>query len=64
MRNNRKEMVFVFVSRCRFENEYSKRIKESGKLNLIRRDGRIVPWNIKKVKPESRFGIHLQTSKS
>jgi ribonucleoside-diphosphate reductase alpha chain len=50
VRNNRREMAHAFVAKCRFENEYYRRIKESRKLSLIRRDGTVVPWNIEKIK--------------
>ncbi|MDR2779132.1 MAG: ribonucleoside-diphosphate reductase subunit alpha [Puniceicoccales bacterium] len=50
VRNNKREMAHAFVAKCRFENEYYRRIKESRKLSLIRRDGSVVPWNIEKVK--------------
>ncbi|MDR1401680.1 MAG: ribonucleoside-diphosphate reductase subunit alpha [Puniceicoccales bacterium] len=50
VRNKAKEMACAFVAKCRFENEYYKRLKEGRKLSLIRRDGTIVPWNIEKIK--------------
>ncbi|MDR1890699.1 MAG: ribonucleoside-diphosphate reductase subunit alpha [Puniceicoccales bacterium] len=50
VRNNKRDMAHAFVAKCRFENEYYKRFKESRKLNLIRRDGSVVPWNVEKIK--------------
>jgi ribonucleoside-diphosphate reductase alpha chain len=50
VRNKAREMACAFVAKCRFENEYYKRLKEGRKLSLIRRDGTIVPWNIEKIR--------------
>ena len=50
VRNGEVEMAHAFVTKCQFENEYYKRLKDGRKLSLIRRDGSVVPWNIEKIK--------------
>ena len=50
VRNEKKDIAHVFVVKNKLQNEYYKRYKEGKKLNLIRRDGSVVPWNIEKVK--------------
>jgi ribonucleoside-diphosphate reductase alpha chain len=50
VRNEKKEMAYAFVTKLKLENEYYKHLKEGRKLNLIRRDGSVVPWNIEKIK--------------
>jgi ribonucleoside-diphosphate reductase alpha chain len=50
VRNGQMEMAYAFVARCTFENDHHRSLKEGRKLNLIRRDGTVVPWNVEKIK--------------
>lgn len=50
VRNGRLDLAQAFVAKCNFTNEYYKKLKDGRRLNLIRRDGSVVPWNIEKIK--------------
>ncbi|MDR2737915.1 MAG: ribonucleoside-diphosphate reductase subunit alpha [Puniceicoccales bacterium] len=50
VRNGKKEMAHAFVTKLKLENEYYRHLRDGRRLNLIRRDGSIVPWNIEKIK--------------
>ncbi|MDR1595839.1 MAG: ribonucleoside-diphosphate reductase subunit alpha [Puniceicoccales bacterium] len=50
VRNGATDAAHAFVAKCKAESEYYRSLRDSRKLNLIRRDGTVVPWNSEKIK--------------
>ena len=50
VKDRRVDMAQAFVVKKNFANDYYFKLGNEKKLNLIRRDGSIVPWNIEKIK--------------
>ncbi|MDR3144185.1 MAG: ribonucleoside-diphosphate reductase subunit alpha [Puniceicoccales bacterium] len=50
VRGGHQDIARAFVARCKFDSEYYQQLKGDRKLNLIRRDGSVVPWNTEKIR--------------